>query len=84
MTGVDYSDASMTDIAYTYNRLGQQSTVTDAAGTRTFAYNADFDLTSETIDGIYNKVLNRTYSTNGMKGIDCNEHWRYSACKLFL
>ena len=33
-----------------------------------FAYNADFDLTSETIDGIYNKVLNRTYSTNGIKG----------------
>ena len=49
-------------------RLAKQSTVTDAAGTRTFAYNADFDLTSETIDGIYNKVLNRTYSTNGMKG----------------
>ena len=33
-----------------------------------FAYNADFDLTSEIIDGIYNKVLNRTYSTNGTKG----------------
>ena len=39
-------------------RLAKQSTVTDAAGTRTFAYNADFDLTSETINGIYSKVLN--------------------------
>jgi YD repeat-containing protein len=37
LLSVDYSD-STPDIAYTYNRLGQQATVTDVVGTRTFAY----------------------------------------------
>ena len=30
LTGVDYSDDAMTDLAYTYNRLGQISAITDA------------------------------------------------------
>jgi len=41
LTTVDYSDTTP-DIAYTYNRLGQQKTVTDAVGTRTFAYKTHF------------------------------------------
>ncbi len=35
---VDYSD-STPDLTFTYNRLGQQSTVSDVTGTRTFTYN---------------------------------------------
>ena len=40
----------------------------DAAGTRTFGYNATFDRISETINGIYNKVLTYDYATAGVKG----------------
>ncbi|MST97409.1 hypothetical protein FYJ85_10190 [Victivallaceae bacterium BBE-744-WT-12] len=56
------------DIAYTHNWIGQPVTVTDAAGTRTFAYNAEFNLISETINGIYNKTLIRAIPIPGTKG----------------
>jgi RHS repeat-associated protein len=64
LTGIDYSDDTP-DVAFTYNRLGQQLTVTDAVGSRTFGYNGTFQLTSETINGIYNKVLTRRYDSLG-------------------
>jgi RHS repeat-associated protein len=67
LTQIDYSDDTP-DITFTYNRLGRPSSVQDAAGTRTFAYNETFDLTSEAISGIYNKTLTRTYTANGTKG----------------
>ena len=64
MTGIDYSD-STPDVSFTYNRLGQQVTVTDAVGSRTFGYNGVFQLTSEAITGIYNKTINRGYDSLG-------------------
>lgn len=64
---VDYSDATP-DITITYNRIGQPVTVQDAAGTRNFAYNANLGLISETVSGIYNKTLTRTYTTAFGKG----------------
>ena len=67
LTKVDYSDDTP-DITYTYNRLGKLATVQDAAGTRVFAYNAGFNRISETIDGIYNKVLTYNYASEGVKG----------------
>ena len=67
LLNVDYAD-NTPDITYTYNRFGKLATVTDAVGTRTFAYNDTFDLISETINGIYNKVINRSYTTTGAKG----------------
>ena len=67
LLSADYSD-STPDIAYTYNRLGKLATVTDAAGTHTFTYNAQFDRTGKTIAGIYNKVLAYSYETSGVKG----------------
>jgi RHS repeat-associated protein len=67
LTSVDYSD-STADLAYTYNRLGQQLTVTDALGYRTFAYNSALQLSTETISGLYNKVITRSYETTGMVG----------------
>jgi YD repeat-containing protein len=38
LTGVTYSDGTPA-LGYTYNRLGNQATVTDVTGTRTFNYN---------------------------------------------
>ena len=67
LLNVDYADDTP-DITYTYNRLGQLATVQDAAGTRNFVYNANFDLIKETINGIYNRELNRTYTDTVMKG----------------
>ena len=68
LTGVDYSD-STPDVTFAYDRMGRQLEITDAAGVRTFAYNADFSLASEAITGIYDKVLSRSYdSTPGVKG----------------
>ena len=67
LTSVDYSD-STPDIAYTYNRIGQQKTVEDAAGTRIFTYNAALQPISEAITGMYDKTINRTYATSGVAG----------------
>ena len=60
-----YTDArgtvSTSPVSYTYNRLGQPATVADAAGTRTFTYNAGtpLRLASETLPSFFN---NRTYT----------------------
>ena len=35
---------------------------------RSFGYNSASQLTSESIGGIYNKMINRTYSDSGFKG----------------
>ena len=57
---VDYSDDTA-DISFAYDRLGRQKQITDAAGTRTFAYNNSLQPESESITGIYNETLTRTY-----------------------
>nr|WP_246459235.1 RHS repeat-associated core domain-containing protein [Puniceicoccus vermicola] len=61
-TSVDYSD-STDDIAYTYDRLGQPKTITDATGTRTFDYNAELRLETEELDASYfdDRILTRLY-----------------------
>jgi len=41
---------------------------TDAVRTRTFSYDANLTLTNEVINGIYNKMLTRSYATTGLKG----------------
>ncbi len=64
---IDYSD-STPDITYTYNRLGMAAAIQDAAGTRNFNYDEHLALISETIHGIYNKVIARSYTDTGMKG----------------
>jgi len=67
LLNIDYSDATP-DITYTYDRLGRLNTVEDAVGTRTFAYNQNLQLESETITGLYNKVITRTYDTGNVNG----------------
>ena len=59
---------STPDIAYTYNRIGQQLSVSDAVGSRTFAYNNALQLTTESISGIYSKTITRNYEASGMIG----------------
>jgi len=72
LLSVDYSDPGTPDIAYTYDRLGRQKTVTDAVGTRTFVYDPDtLQLVSEDIngvgafDGVYDVSLARKYEPGG-------------------
>lgn len=66
LTGVDYSD-STTDLAYTYNRLGQTATVTDVTGTRSFNYSsATTQLTREDLGSfVGTRSLSYTYDTTG-------------------
>ena len=60
---VDYSDDTP-DVSYTYNALGQQTSITDGAGTRTFSYDvASLNLVAENFAGTVNGTLHRTYDT---------------------
>ena len=47
MTNIVYSDGTPS-VSFTYDRLGRQRTITDATGTRTFAYNDALQLAAET------------------------------------
>ena len=68
LSGIDYSDDTP-DVSFTYDRLGRQKSITDAAGTRTFAYNdADLRLHAETMTGLYSKTITRNYDTVDVKG----------------
>lgn len=64
---VDYMDDTP-DITYTYNRLGQLSTINDAAGIRSFSYDVALNRIGETITGIYDRTLSYHYAATGIKG----------------
>lgn len=51
-TSITYSDGTPS-ISYSYNRLGQSSSVTDVIGTRTFGYAAAGKLTDEYLPAFY-------------------------------
>ncbi len=63
---IDYSDTTP-DISFTYNRMGQLATVTDASGTRTNTYDANLRLASSSIPYILsgNGKLEYAYDTLG-------------------
>ncbi|MCD4779946.1 MAG: hypothetical protein K8S27_05275, partial [Candidatus Omnitrophica bacterium] len=63
-----YSDITMTDISFTYDRLGRQDTITDALGGRDFDYSTGLQLETETITGLYNKTITREYDTTTVIG----------------
>ena len=68
LLSVDYEDPNTVDLVYTYDRLGRQSTVTDATGTRSFAYDSStLQLTAETLDSAFydSHELLRAYDTLG-------------------
>jgi len=47
LTNISYSD-NTPSVSFSYNRMGQQDTITDATGNRTFTYNDALQLASET------------------------------------
>ena len=63
---IDYSD-STPDISFTYNRMEQLASVTDAAGTRTNTYDANLRLASSTLPYILNGNLEYTYDALGRR-----------------
>ncbi|SHL28202.1 RHS repeat-associated core domain-containing protein [Desulfatibacillum alkenivorans DSM 16219] len=60
----DYSD-STPDIAFEYDRLGRQMSVTDGSGARTFTYNDYLQPESEAITGTVQAVITRAYDAMG-------------------
>jgi YD repeat-containing protein len=61
LTGKTYSDSTPA-VSFTYNRFGALHTVTDAAGTRSFAYHANLNLNTETLPAFYGSTtLTMTY-----------------------
>ncbi|MBI3884659.1 MAG: RHS repeat-associated core domain-containing protein [Opitutae bacterium] len=66
LTGVSYNDGTPA-VTYTYNRLGQQATVADTTGTRTFAYNlaGSLELQYESLPTAFygDRRINRGYDT---------------------
>ncbi|MGA1824389.1 MAG: RHS repeat domain-containing protein, partial [bacterium] len=64
---IDYSGTTH-DITFTYDRLGRQKTISDAAGTHLYSYNDKLQLASETISRVYDKVITRIYETEGVIG----------------
>ena len=83
----NYSD-STPDVSHTYNRMGKQKSVTDAAGSRVFNYSADLQLNSESVSGIYNNVMKRDYLMLRFKGryLRATSHrmWCFEPIKLGL
>ena len=73
LLGIDYSD-STPDITLTYDRLGRQKAITDAVGTRTFVFNTSLQLESETITGLYDKVIAYTYDPSSVIGRSTGFH----------
>jgi RHS repeat-associated protein len=72
---VDYEDAATADITYTFDRMGRQSTVSDATGTRSFDYSdTSLRLNRETLPSAFygDVILERAYEngteTNGLAG----------------
>ncbi|HEY5894206.1 MAG TPA: RHS repeat-associated core domain-containing protein [Chthoniobacterales bacterium] len=64
LASVDYSD-STPDVNYAHDRLGRTASVSDATGTRTFAYRpSDLQIVGETIPA-FDRVLTRKYDGLG-------------------
>ena len=68
-TGYSYSDGTTPAVTQTLNFLDQPVTVTDAAGTRNFTYNADHRLVNETIPSIVNGMIDYTYDAYGRRTV---------------
>ena len=63
LRSVTYGDGT-TGSSYTYKRTGAPDQVTDATGTRTFAYRSDLQLSTETLDTTFygaNRTITPTY-----------------------
>lgn len=69
---MDYSDATP-DVTYTYDRLGRRSTVSDAVGSRTLAYDgASVREATEALAGLYNTTLSHTWAQGRATGVSAS------------
>jgi YD repeat-containing protein len=66
-TGIVYNDNLTPGITLAYDYLNRLTAVTDGAGSRTFSYNADSTLASETIPNIVNGTLAYAYDNLGRR-----------------
>ena len=64
LTGIAYSDSTPA-VGFTYNRLGQETSVSDALGNRIFSYNNHLQLSTEGIDGLYDRTITHGYDSIG-------------------
>lgn len=64
---IDYSD-NTPDIAFAYDRLGRQRTISDALGSRAFVYDDKLQLSTEILTGLFNRTITRTYAADEMVG----------------
>lgn len=64
---VNYSDATP-DVTFTYDRLGRPASVVDGLGNENAGIQCALAPLTETITGLYSKVITRTYATTGVIG----------------
>jgi len=67
---VNYSD-STPDVTLEYDRLGRPTEVTDATGSREFAYEdgGDLGIDTETLDGLLDKTLDWDRDAQGRRSL---------------
>jgi len=66
-TGYNYSDGVTPAVVITLDFLDRQSNITDAAGMRSFSYNASNQLGNETNPSIMNGMITYTYDNAGRR-----------------
>lgn len=66
-TGYSYSDGVTPAVIITLDFLDRQSSITDAAGMRSFSYNANNQLGNETTPSITNGMITYTYDNAGRR-----------------
>jgi len=77
LTNIHYSATNTPDVAFAYDRLGRQTTITDGQGTRTFTYNDALQLASEQSQ-ISNQQfeITRSYDAYGRSaGFDAGDNY---------
>ena len=66
-TGYNYSDGVTPAVIITLDFFDRQSSITDAAGTRSFSYNANNQLGNETNPSIMNGMITYAYDNAGRR-----------------
>ena len=66
-TGYSYSDGVTPAVVITFDFLDRQNSITDAAGMRSFSYNANNQLGNETNPSIMNGMITYTYDNAGRR-----------------
>ncbi|MEK7996598.1 MAG: RHS repeat-associated core domain-containing protein, partial [Planctomycetota bacterium] len=68
MTNIHYSATNAPDVSFSLDRIGRRTQINDGAGTWSFGYNQQLQLTNETLTGSQNRRLVRKYASTGVVG----------------